>query len=150
MREALYSVQSLCDARLSRILRWRLRSVKKQHLTGLLMQGIIRSPARSMSPKDPSVAVWEGRTRLCIAMSTMHLPKWVPLPPGEHLLTFHASRVRSHSRFQESFTFGEGDILVAVCEPIQPWTFYKKSPSADTWHISLIGDSQDSPSGSHS
>jgi hypothetical protein len=32
----------------------------------------------------------------------------------------------------------EGDVLVAVCEPVQPNTFYAKSPEADTWRPGII------------
>lgn len=134
MRDDPYVVGPLSEIKLS----WRLRRVSQWHETGLLMHGIIRTPSRSMSPKNPGVSIREGKARLCLARSSTQLPKWVPLPPGEHILTFTAVRVRSSSRFERRFVLAEGDVLVAVCEPIQPWTFYAKSPSADQWHMGVI------------
>ena len=138
MRDAPYVVGPLSEIRLSWLLRRRLRRVRQRHETGLLMQGIIRTPSRSMSPKNPAVAIREGRTRLCIARSATQIPKWVPLAPGEHHLTFNAVRSRSHSSFDRTFVLAEGDVLIAVCEPIQPWTIFGKSPSADHWYIDVI------------
>jgi hypothetical protein len=30
------------------------------------------------------------------------------------------------------------DVLVAICEPVQPWTIYAKSPTVDTWYLGVI------------
>ena len=40
--------------------------------------------------------------------------------------------------FDERVTLNEGEVLVAVCEPVQPWTFYAKSPEADLWQPGII------------
>jgi hypothetical protein len=138
MKQDPYLAGPLSEIKLSWRLRWRLRRVRQRHETGLLMQGIIRTPARSMSPKNPAVAIREGEARLCSARSSMQRPKWARLPPGEHILTFHAVRRRSQSSFERRFLLADGDVLVAVCEPIQPWTIFAKSPSADQWHIGVI------------
>jgi hypothetical protein len=36
--------------------------------------------------------------------------------------------------FDERVTLNEGDVLVAVCEPVQP----RKSPEADLWSLGII------------
>lgn len=133
-----YTVDPLGQLKMSWLLRQRLRRVRARQETGLLLQGIIRTPSRSMSSKAPAVAVREGRTRLAIVMSSFQIPKWVPLAPGEHELIFHAVRVRSYSSFTREFVLAEGDVLVAVCEPIQPWTVFGKSPSVDHWYVGVL------------
>ena len=104
----------------------------------MLMQGIIRTPSRSMSSNNPAVAVREGKSRLGIVMSPFQIPKWVPLAPGVHSLTFHAVRARSGSSFTSQLVLADGDVLVAVCEPIQPWSIFGKSPSVDHWYMGVI------------
>ena len=144
----MYMVEPLSEAKLSRVLRSRLRAVAKRHGTGLLMQGIIRTPTRSMSSKNPSVAIRKGETWLCMASSSMlfpRFPKWVTLVPGEHDLAFHAFRSKSHSSFSKRFALAESDVLVAICEPIQPWTIFGKSPTADHWWIGVISQSSGNP-----
>jgi hypothetical protein len=138
MRDDPYVVDPLSEIKLSWLLRCRLRRVRRRHETGLVMQGIIRTPSRSMSRNKPAVAIREGKTRLCLASSSSQLPKWVPLAPGEHNLTFHAARSRSHSSFDRRFVLVEGDVLVVICEPIQPWTIFGKSPSADHWYMDVV------------
>lgn len=138
MREAPYTVDPLSQLKMSWLLRQRLRRVRERHKTGLLMQGIIRTPTRSMSLKKPVVAVREGKTRLGIVMSPFQIPKWVPLAPGEHNLAFQAVRPRSSSSFTGKLTLADGDVLVAVCEPIQPWSVFGKSPSVDHWYLGVI------------
>jgi hypothetical protein len=131
-------MEPLSEIKLSRSLRRRLRRLRQRHETGLLLQGIIRTPSRSMSPKNPGMSIREGKTWLCTAISWTQFPKWAPLAPGEHQLTFHAYRSRSHSSFSRRFVLAEGDVLVAVCEPIQPWTMFGKPPSADHWYMDVI------------
>lgn len=138
VRHAPYAVDPLSQLKMSWLLRQRLRRVKERHGTGLLMQGIIRTPTRSMSSMKPSVSVREGKNRLGLVMSPFQIPKWVPLPPGEHTLTLHAVRPRSSSAFTSKISLAEGDVLVAVCEPIQPWTIFGKSPAMDHWYLGVI------------
>ena len=73
-----------------------------------------------------------------MVMSPFQIPKWVPLAPGEHTLTLHAVRVRSSSAFTSKLTLTDGDVLVAVCEPIQPWSIFGKSPAMDHWYLGVI------------
>lgn len=120
--------------------RIRLRRAKGRRRTGLLLSAIIRTGSRAMTFKHPYVSIREGKRRLCMCSSTSKFPKFVALEPGVHLLTFSAGGgggIFSHSSFTRSVTLQYGDILVAVCEPIQPWVFYAKSPSVDRWHIGV-------------
>ena len=48
-----------------------------------------------------------------------------------------AGGVFSHSSFTRSVNLQPDGILVAICEPIQPWTIFAKSPSVDRWHIGV-------------
>lgn len=139
MGEAPYTVDPLRQLKMSWLLRQRLRRVRERRRTGLLMQGIIRTPTRSVSSQKPLVAVVRGgKTRLGMVTSPFQIPKWVPLAPGEHQLTFRAVRPRSSSSFACTLTLADGDVLVAVCEPIQPWTIFGKSPSEDHWYLGVI------------
>ena len=137
---APYTVQPLSEVRLSWLVRFRLRRIRKRHGTGLLMHALIRTPVRSMSANKPVVSVSEGRESLCGSGSASKFPKRVPLAPGAHDLCFHASRSRSRSSFDKRFTLREGDVLVAVCEPIQQrqWIGYRHPPSADLWYLGII------------
>lgn len=137
-----YTVDSLSQLKMSWLLRQRLRRVTGRRKTGLLLQGIIRTPARSMSSKAPLVAVRQGNTRLGMVTSAFQVPKWVPLPPGEHNLSFRAVRPSGDSHFTKKLTLAEGDVVIAVCEPIQPWTIFGKSPLLDHWYVGVISAKQ--------
>jgi hypothetical protein len=60
------------------------------------------------------------------------------LAPGAHDLLFLASRPASSSHFRQRVALDSEDLLVAVCEPVQPWTFYAKSPAVDTWYLGVV------------
>jgi hypothetical protein len=80
----------------------------------------------------------EGKRDLGTRGPNARLPKWKSLSPGTHEIRFLAgNRIRS-SNFEARMTLDEGDVLVAVCEPVQPNTFYAKSPEADTWRLGII------------
>jgi len=34
-------------------------------------------------------------------------------------------------------------VLVALCDPVQPHTFYRKSPSADSWFVGILSPVED-------
>ena len=136
-----YSVNQLTEIKLSWFVRFRLRSIRKKSQTGVILYGIIRTPARSMSSKAPSIAVREGSQRLGFCSPRSRLPKYAHLAPGQHNLLFRASRPVSSSSFLERVTLAEGDVLVAICEPVQPWVFYAKSPEMDTWYLGIIDSS---------
>ncbi len=33
---------------------------------------------------------------------------------------------------------GQGDILLATCDPVQANVFYRRSPEADTWSLQIL------------
>ena len=104
----------------------------------MLLCAVIRTPARSMSPKAPVVALREGADRLCVSGHLSKSPKWVPLEPGVHELRFSATRGSgSGTYFRLSVNLAPGEVLVAVCEPVQPSVFYAKSPSDDLWFLGI-------------
>jgi hypothetical protein len=138
VRRAPYTVDPLSQLKISWLLRQRLHRVRGRQLTGLLMQGIIRTPSRSMSSKHPAVSIREGDIGLGMVTLSLQIPKWVPLAPGEHKLTFDAFRPTSSSSFTRTIDLADGDVLVAVCEPIQPWTIFGKSPSVDHWYLDVV------------
>jgi hypothetical protein len=135
---ASYSVRPLAADDLPWLVRVRLRSPRKKGRTGLIVYGIIRTPPRSISRKRPYVSIHEGNRRLGICSPTRRLPKWASLAPGERKLLFLAGRPVSFSAFEERVALSDGDVLVAICEPVQPSTFYAKSPEADTWYLGII------------
>jgi hypothetical protein len=133
-----YRVSPLVADDLPWPVRVRLRSARKKGRTGLLLYGIIRTWPRAMTRETPLVWITEGKRRLGICSPTRHLPKWVALVPGAHDLSFFASRTVAFSSFDDRVTLSEGDVLVAVCEPVQPNTFYARSPDADLWNLGII------------
>ena len=40
--------------------------------------------------------------------------------------------------FTSKLILADGDVLVAVCEPMQPWTMFGKSPTMDHWYMGVI------------
>lgn len=116
----------------------RLWWAQKRAGTGVLLDAQIRTPVRSMSPKMPSAVIRESGVQLCERSPYSPWAKWKPLAPGSHSLEFHAVRLVSSSSFSRSIFLEDGEILVALSEPIQPSVFYAKSPSADTWYLGII------------
>jgi len=55
-----------------------------------------------------------------------------------HDLFFLASRSASSSAFRKRVMLSGEDVLVVICEPVQPWTIYGKSPEVDTWYLGII------------
>jgi hypothetical protein len=100
-----------------------------------MLYGIIRSSTRQISPKQPVIGIDEDGHKLCTVSAYSRLPKFVNLRPGHHTLRFVAARARSGSSFEKDILITENQILVVVCEPIQPRTIFKKGPEADTWWI---------------
>ena len=133
-----YSVHPLTAITLPWRVRRRLRSVRKKHQTGMILYGIIRQGPRSISSKIPVVGVTEGRRSLAACSTTSHRPKWVALAPGVHDLLFLASRSASSSSLRKRVTLRGEDVLVAICEPVQPWTIFARSPTVDTWYLGVI------------
>lgn len=135
-----YSVHPLVELTLPWRVRRKLRKVKRRGWTGVLMHGVIRTPLNSMSPQAPVVAVREATSgrRLGFSSPRSKSPKWADLLPGPHRLRFNAIRARSASSFEWDVDLGAGDVLLAVCEPIQPWTIFGASPSTDRWYLGMV------------
>ena len=138
-----YSVHPLTAIGLPWLVRLRLRSARKKHRTGIIVYGIIRTGPRAITSKQPSVSVaegkhWKGKHWLGTCSSYSRRPKWAALAPGVHDLLFLASRPTSSSSFQKRVALSGEDVLVVICEPVQPWTIYGKSPSVDTWYLGII------------
>jgi len=49
-----------------------------------------------------------------------------------------ASRPASSSSFGKRVVLSGEDVLVAICEPVPPWTIFAKSPAVDTWYLGVI------------
>lgn len=133
-----YTVGALDSGRLPRLGRIWLHWIRRRQRTGVLLCAIIRTPARSMARTAPVVALREGADRLCASGRSSKGPKWVPLEPGVHDLRLSAVRPDgSGTSFRRCVNLAPGEVLVAVCEPVQPPVFYAKSPTADRWHLGV-------------
>ena len=127
-REVPYVERELSEIPLPWLARVRLRRIRRQRRTGLLLHGVIGTSSRSLSAYAPLVVVLEGREVLCACSKTSKLPKWVPRQPGTHEFEFRARNGRSHSTFSRSFELSDGDILVAICRPIQDKWWFQQRP----------------------
>lgn len=129
------------DDVLPRSVRFLLWRMKRAGRTGLLFRCAMRDSHRSVTRKWSIVSVESEGNRLCeMSNTTFKRPVFVDLPPGRHGLTFRvirSSRSRS-TLFHEEVSLGQGDIFLAMCEPIQPNVFYRKSPKVDTWKIGRV------------
>ncbi|MFJ9374503.1 hypothetical protein [Streptomyces sp. NPDC101455] len=126
-------------------LKWRsrrvVRKVRRRGWTGLLIQVDLRDPHRSMSPKWCLVSVGEGGRQFCgVDRTSIRKVRFVPLPPGPHVLRLEVLRYRRRRSTwgEREVVLGEGDVLLVVCDPVQPHVFYRRSPEADTWSLQLL------------
>ncbi|MEU4254046.1 hypothetical protein AB0F15_42300 [Amycolatopsis sp. NPDC026612] len=138
MGRAEYSVHPLGDISPSWRVKRKIRKMRRAGRTGVVVHAIIRTPSQGMTFKDNSVWVSRGSDNSARVSSHSRRPKWLPLPPGRHSLEFHAARITSSSDFERSFALERGQILVAICFPIQPWTIFGKSPSTDRWYLGTV------------
>ncbi|MFJ8002713.1 hypothetical protein ACIQ7D_37415 [Streptomyces sp. NPDC096310] len=121
--------------------RLRLRRALNRGRTGVLLGAEIREPPRSMSPNWSTVWIKKDGESLAACSKIERLPKFVDLTPGSHELIFIVTRTRKGgTSFTKTVTLHPGEILVALCEPIQPNVFYKKSPAADTWKFGVFSN----------
>jgi hypothetical protein len=116
----------------------RLRSAQNRGRTGFILYGRIRQGPRAISSRLPHAGIMEGKRRLATRGASGRLPQWKSLSPGTHKLTFIAGDGNDFSAFDQPVTLNEGDVLVAVCEPVQPNTFYAKSPEVDQWSLGIV------------
>ncbi len=100
----------------------------------------IREPLRSLTYKAGVVSLRENGVELCSRSRDAKMPKFVELPPGAHRFEFKVLRVRAgrSSLFQRVVDLEEGEILVALCDPVQSNVFYRRSPDADTWEVGVV------------
>ena len=118
--------------------RRKIRKMRRAGRTGVVVHAIIRTPSQGMTFKGNSVWVSRNRDNSARVSSQSRRPKWLALPRGRHLLGFHTARITSSSDFERSFTLEQGQILVAIRFPIQPWTIFGKSPSTDRWYLGVV------------
>lgn len=138
-QNAAYSVHSLSERKLPWLARRKLRKAKKKCQTGVLLHGIIRTPARSFSSQQPIVSIRDAAGhRLGSVSPQAKFPKWADLSIGQQKLTFFASRTKSSSSFSRDVNIHSGEVLIAMCEPIQPWSLLGASPSTDRWYIGIV------------
>jgi hypothetical protein len=141
VQESAYVVNELSAVRLPLPVRFRLRRMRRQRRTGLLLYGMIHTAARSNSRWAPSISVREGgRTGrlLCRCSHVSKFPKWASLEPGSHDLDFLAARRETASSFDKSFVLDDGDVLVALCAPIETKLMLTHRRQADWWYLGIL------------
>ncbi|WP_174479420.1 hypothetical protein [Streptomyces hokutonensis] len=125
--------------------RRRLRRIRKRGRTGVLLIAEIREPVRSFTDRAGVVSVRENGLEICFRTRSAKAPKFAELAPGLHDLEFRVSRPRASgtSSFRRAVALREGDVLVALCDPVQPNTFYRKSRTADSWFVGILSPGED-------
>jgi hypothetical protein len=146
VQESAYVVNELSAVRLPLLVRFRLRRIRRQRRTGLLLYGMIRTAARSNSNWAPGISVREGGRKgrlLCMCSHISKFPKWAPLEPGAHDLHFVAARRETASSFDKSFVLEDGDVLVAMCAPIETKLILTRRRQADWWYLGILSTSNE-------
>ncbi|MFG3370350.1 hypothetical protein ACGF0K_36035 [Streptomyces sp. NPDC048156] len=126
--------------RLPLLVRWRLRREQQRGRTGVLLFAEIREPVRSLTHKAGIVSLWEDGVELCFRSRDAKRPKFVELAPGVHRLEFKVTRisVKGSTSFLKTADLKQGEILVALCDPVQSNVFYRRSSGVDTWVIGVL------------
>ncbi|MER6205938.1 hypothetical protein [Streptomyces sp. NPDC001642] len=122
----------------------RLRRVQESGRTGVLLIAEIREPIRSFTDRAGIVSIRENGQKVCSRDGYTKAPKFVELKPGLHDLEFVVIRFRESetSSFRKTVKLREGDVLVALCDPVPPNTFYRKSRPVDSWFIGVLPPSE--------
>jgi hypothetical protein len=117
-----------------------LRRVQKSGRTGVLLIAETREPIRSFTHKAGVVSIRENGLEICSRNRSTKAPKFVELAPGLHDMEFMVIRLMESrtSSFRRAVELREGDVLVALCDPVQPNTFYRKSRTADSWFVGIL------------
>ncbi|MDV9173698.1 hypothetical protein R6V09_26800 [Streptomyces sp. W16] len=125
--------------------RKRLRRVRRSGRTGVLLIAEISEPVRSFTDRAGVVSIRENGLEICFRDRFVKAPEFVELAPGLHDLEFMVSRPWANriSWFRRAVELRAGDVLVALCDPVQPHTFYRKSPSADSWFVGILSPVED-------
>ncbi|MER5499767.1 MULTISPECIES: hypothetical protein [unclassified Streptomyces] len=129
------------DEKVPRRVRSALGRANRRGRTGLLFHADMRSSFRSFTFKWAIVLIERGGVELCHKDgTTLRGPKFVDLSPGAHTLTFRVVRARRSrgTLFEKEIFLRKGDVFMALCEPIQPNVFYRKSPEEDIWRLRKI------------
>ncbi|WP_028809982.1 hypothetical protein [Streptomyces sp. 351MFTsu5.1] len=126
--------------RLPLLVGWCLQREQRKGRTGVLVFAEIREPVRSLTHEAGIVSVWEDGVELCCRSRAAKTPRFVELHPGSHRLKFKVIRLKARrsTSFTQVVDLQEGQILVALCDPVQPDVFYRRSPDADSWVIGLF------------
>jgi len=138
LAESLYNVSDLSSVSLPLSVRLRLRAIRRNPQAGLLLYGQMRTAARSMSASRTVISIHEGPRRLCLCSPAYRLPKWEPLQAGTRELTFQAARRKTRSSFTRSISLQEGEVLVAICKPIETHLPSMNRQLADQWYLGTI------------
>ncbi|MGQ4483034.1 hypothetical protein [Streptomyces sp. SAS_276] len=123
---------------------WRARKLlhraQKNGKTGVLLIAEIREPIRSFTNKAGIVSIRENGLDICYRDRLTEAPKFAELAPGLHDMEFMVIRMRASktSSFRRAVELREGDVLVALCDPVQPNTFYRKSSTVDSWSVGIL------------
>ncbi|MFI6620661.1 hypothetical protein [Streptomyces sp. NPDC050528] len=139
--DAPFSVRTLDEANR---MPWRagklLRRVQRSGRTGVLLIAEIREPIRSFTDRAGVVSIRENGLEICSRDRFVKAPKFVELAPGPHDMEFLVIRLRASrtSSFRRAVELREGDVLVALCDPVQPNTFYRKSRPVDSWFVGIL------------
>ncbi|MFK4103919.1 hypothetical protein ACI2L1_28330 [Streptomyces sp. NPDC019531] len=126
--------------RLPLLVGWRLRRARRRRRTGVLVFAEIREPVRSLTYKAGIVSVREEGVELCSRGRGAKTPRFIELPPGPHRLDFRVTRMKASrsTSFLQMVDLKEGEILVALCDPVQSNVFYRRSPDVDSWVIGVF------------
>ncbi|MFF3391190.1 hypothetical protein ACFYW1_09720 [Streptomyces sp. NPDC002669] len=129
------------DEKVPRRVRSALGRADRRGRTGLLFHADMRSSYRSFTFKWAIVLIECDGVEVCHKDgTTLRRPKFVDLSPGVHTLSFRVIRARRSREtfFEKEIHLRNGDVFVALCEPIQPNVFYRRSPEEDTWRLRKI------------
>jgi hypothetical protein len=125
---------------------WRLRRARRRRRTCVLVFAEIREPVRSLTCKAGIVSVREEGVELCSRGRGRgrgrgaKTPRFIELPPGPHWLEFRVTRMNASrsTSFLQVVDLKEGEILVALCDPVQSNVFYRRSADVDSWVIGVF------------
>ncbi|MER7927392.1 hypothetical protein ABTY96_30330 [Streptomyces sp. NPDC096057] len=109
-------------------------------MTGVLLVAEIRKPIRSFTDRAGITSIYENDVKICSRDRFAKAPKFVELEPGLHDMEFVVIRFRASktSSFRRAVELREGDVLFALCDPVQPNTFYRKSSAVDSWFVGIL------------
>jgi len=138
MPEAPLSVFELADVRLPWSVRRRVRRLKRRGRAGIVLAAVMASGRRRMSSLDPTVSLSGNSIRLSLSSVYVRRSDEVRCAAGSYQLTLRVARSRLRSSFDYGIELADGDVFVAVCRPIQPWTLFGSNPESDEWYLGVV------------